>query len=113
MKKQEFKKLSKEECIQALKDYTGAVMRSPNSMKFDEINHKWILKNRYQRQHDMFQNLIEEYFDPQPYKFEEYYDGMFVWDDEWKQLRELMDAQDFEEGRFFPITKAMQYQEKE
>ena len=102
MKKQEIIKLSKEECTQALKDYTGAVMRSPNSMKFDESNCKWILKSRYQRQHDMVQKLIEEY-----------YDCMWVWDDKWKQLRELMDAQDFEEGRFFPITKAMQYQKKE
>ena len=76
MKKQEIIKLSKEECIQALKDYTGAVMRSPDTMKFDESKHKWILKSRYQRQHDMFQNLIEEYFDPQPYKFEEFHEGI-------------------------------------
>lgn len=60
--------------------------------------------------YEILQQLIKEHFEPQPYKFEEYYDGMFVWDDEWKQLRVLMDAQDFEEGRFFPLTKA--YQEK-
>ena len=69
--------------------------------------------NEFEEQIRILRQLIKEHFDPQPYKFEEYYDGMFVWDDEWKQLRELMDAQDFEEGRFFPITKAMQYQEKD
>ncbi len=81
-----------------------------------------------QKEHDLIIKFINEHFEfveeykscrqeldgyyellyPDPYKFEELEDGMWVWDDEWKQLRELMDAQDFEEGRFFPITKANQ-----
>ena len=89
---------------------------------------------------DIFEQLISEHFDPQPYKFEELKKGMWVWDDGekccfkcnpaistdmaecvtynafWYNCGEDEDEffeeyDEFEEGRFFPITKALEYQE--
>lgn len=78
----------------------------------------------------IFDKLIEEHFDPQPYKFEELEDGMWVWDEKEKVCTHIItlfveqekrmiveykdpygfwhDSLTFEEGRFFPITKANQ-----
>lgn len=72
--------LNKAKYEQALKDFTGAVMRSPSTMKFDEVIGKQILKGRYQRQHDLLKQLIDEHFDNPPLKFEEIVPGMWVWD---------------------------------
>ena len=88
-------------------------------------------------------NLIEEHFDPQPYKWEDLRKGMWIYDskpeyEEWSFLKitkilsekdceylyhdknkkvffDNMEchAREFEENRFFPITKALQYQGKE
>lgn len=91
--------MTKEKCKNAKHD-----LQMANDYPKSKYNDGRVIDNAI----SIFDKLIEEHFDPQPYKFEEYYDGMWVWDDEWKQLRELMDAQDFEEGRFFPITKANQ-----
>ena len=55
-------KVTRHECEQALKDFTGAVMRSPATMKFDNSSGKQILKSRYQRQHDLLKQLIDEHF---------------------------------------------------
>lgn len=83
--------------------------------------------------------LVNEHFNPQPYKFEELHEGMWVWDDKelccfkcnpaistdmaqcvtynafWYNCGEDEDEffeeyDEFEEGRFFPITKALEYQ---
>lgn len=68
-------------------------------------------------------NLIEEHFDPKPYKFEELKVGMLVWDDKNEDCRQIAsineyggiywygalseyEADKFEENRFFPVTKA-------
>lgn len=63
---------------------------------------------------------------PDPYKFEELHEGMLVWDDEYKipcQVLKVMSFDklsvsyhfesiiEYQEDRFYPITKA--YQEKE
>ena len=82
-----------------------------------------------------------EIFNPQPYKFEELKKGMWVWDDGekccfkcnpaistdmaqcvtynafWYNCGEDEDEffeeyDGFEEGRFFPVTKAMEYQKE-
>ena len=50
---------------------------------------------------DYMFNLIDEHFDNPPLKFEELKEGMWVWDIEWCQFRKLIDAQDFEENRFY------------
>lgn len=86
------------------------------------------------------ETLIVEFIDPQPYKFEELKKGMWVWDDKglycfecnpaiskngtrcvtynafWYNCGEDEDEffeeyDEFKEGRFFPITKALEYQE--
>lgn len=50
---------------------------------------------------DIIDGLIQYVFNPQPYKFEDLNVRMWVYDDK----------REFEEGRFFPITKALEYQE--
>lgn len=85
---------------------------------------------------DCFEQLIKEHFNPQPYKFEELYKGLWVWDDDKKQCIECApgknvmgekcvwywydydfegelseDYIEFEEGHFYPVTKALEYQE--
>ena len=80
--------------------------------------------------------LIENYyeiFNPQPYKFEDLKVGMWVWDKEigaCMYIKEIKGKEivllggesfivemvninnEFEEGRFFPVTKAMEYQKE-
>ena len=82
-----------------------------------------------------FKRLIKEHFNPQPYKFEDLKPNMWVWDDKFndcmkikivfercelypsgslKAYHDLNEEElnfiEFEENRFFPITKALQYQ---
>ena len=88
---------------------------------------------------DIIDGLIQYVFNPQPYKFEELKKGMWVWDDKglycfecnpaiskngtrcvtynsfWYNCGEDEDEffeeyDEFEEGRFFTITKALEYQ---
>lgn len=82
---------------------------------------------------DMIENLIKEHFDPEPYKFEDLKPGMWVYDiikDICVKIEELIIEEhvkgfwicnpfrtrlypcEFEEGRFFPVTKAMQEENK-
>lgn len=79
------------------------------------------------------ENLIKEHFDPEPYKFEDLKEGMWVWDDKDKKCKEICevfkwkgyeewvsfetnsDCDDitlFEEHRFYPVTKAIQEEVK-
>lgn len=75
---------------------------------------------------DILESLIKEHFNPQPYKFEDLKVGMWVCDDKVKWIYKIkkingrnsieVDNGDltytslvFEEGRFFPVTKAMEY----
>lgn len=82
--------------------------------------------------------MIQYVFNPQPYKFEDLKVGMWVWDDknemfilitfidkQFKKMHVCLTEYDgfndeyvnveyteyFEEGRLFPVTKAMEYQE--
>lgn len=56
--------MKKEECLQALKDFTFCVLRNHNgNTKFDEKSKKLVLNSRRQRQHDMLLQLINEHFD--------------------------------------------------
>ena len=88
---------------------------------------------------DVIDGLIQYVFNPQPYKFEELKEGIWVWDDGekccfkcnpaistdmaqcvtynafWYNCGEDEDEffeeyDEFEEGRFFPVTKALEYQ---
>ena len=86
---------------------------------------------------DILGSLIKEHFNPQPYKFDELKKGMWGWDDknemfilitfinkQFKKMHICLTEYDgfndeyvnveyteyFEEGRFFPITKALEYQ---
>lgn len=84
------------------------------------------------KEHEKLKKWLEELKElknPQPYKFEDLHKGMWVWDDKWREFKKIYrKLQDwfnkrwiffteggwleFEEGRFFPPTKAMQYQEE-
>lgn len=93
------------------------------------------------KEHEQLKEWLEELKElknPQPYKFEELKKGMWVWDDEnemfilitfidkqFKKMHVCLTEYDgfndeyvnveyteyFEEGRFFPVTKALEYQE--
>ena len=74
---------------------------------------------------DIIDVLIQYVFDPQPYKFKELKKGMWVWDNRYKEVGlitlvcryphirycdgSISDSK-FEEGCFFPVTKALEYQ---
>lgn len=83
-------------------------------------------------------SFLEKYINPQPYKFEDLKVGIWVWDDVEHEYRKILEAyvtdenddvyvkgvpivkhglhkfswsySVFEEGRFFPVTKALEYQ---
>lgn len=86
--------------------------------------------------------LIREIYSTKPYKFEELHEGMWVWDDVEKKCNKIININtvklllptsnsdkkigfyyitenplryivEFEDGRFYPLTKALQYQGKE
>lgn len=68
---------------------------------------------------------LEQIKNPQPYKFEELHEGMWVWDDKEKKCNKIIEIEgrnidfyyitesidrfivEFEEGRFYPVTKAL------
>lgn len=85
-------KLTREECLQALKDYTFEVLRNHKNIVFDKEKQKHILKKRFQRQHDILENLINEYFDNPPLKFEELEPEMWVWDDKYEFMFKICDV---------------------
>ena len=135
--------LNKEECEKAFKRLNGMIITSP--FEEDLIDYNDLKKYDTQLQNDfmddvmVFMQLIEEHFNPQPYKFEDLKVGMWVWDDKglycfecnpaiskngtrcvtynsfWYNSGEDKDEffeeyDEFEEGRFFPLTKALEYQ---
>lgn len=131
--------LTKEECEKAFKRLNGMIVTSP--FEEDLIDYNDLKKYDTQLQNDfmddvmVFMQLIEEHFNPQPYKFEELKRGMWVWDDKFKDCmkikiifkpcksypngslkayhdlnEETLNFIEFEEGRFFPVTKALEYQ---
>lgn len=96
--------LTKEECEEALEN---------------AVDTKIIIKDW-----KVLKKLIEEHFDPKPYKFEELKEGMWVWDDkheDYKQISRAIKENNeiwcyglydeyrigkFEENRFYPPNKA-------
>lgn len=105
-----------------------------------EFLHNWYKGiQMYSSENAVLQRKVSEYENPQPYKFEELKKGMWVWDDKglycfecnpaiskngtrcvtynsfWYNSGEDEDEffeeyDEFEEGRFFPVTKAMEHQ---
>lgn len=72
---------------------------------------------------------LNKFKNPQPYKFEDLKEGMWVWDNLNKDCRQIArvneyggiywygslseyESDKFEENRFYPVTKTMQYQEE-
>ena len=71
--------------------------------------------------------LLNEHFNPQPYKFEELKKGMWVWDEKEKKCNKIIEIEgrnidfyyitesidrfivEFEKNRFYPVTKALEY----
>lgn len=134
--------LNKEECEKAFKRLNGMIITSP--FEEDLIDYNDLKKYDTQLQNDfmddvmVFMQLIEEHFDPQPYKFEELKEliGKPIFDYKYKEFYILAEVKEeelykdeglekfmicsdkkglmrvfFEEGRFFPVTKALEYQE--
>lgn len=122
------KMLSEMECREALDDIY--VLAIPCQEEVFEHRSQY-LKERY----ILIKQLIKEHFDPQPYKFEELHEGMWVWDDVEKKCNKIININtvklllptsnsdkkigfyyitenplryivEFEENRFFPVTKA-------
>ena len=134
--------LNKEECEKAFKRLIGMIITSP--FEEDLIDYNDLKKYDTQLQNDfmddvmVFMQLIEEHFNPQPYKFEDLKVGIWVWDDVEHEYRKILEAyvtdenddvyvkgvpivkhglhkfswsySVFKEGRIFPITKALEYQ---
>lgn len=77
--------LNKEECEKAFKRLNGMIITSP--FEEDLIDYNDLKKYDTQLQNDfmddvmVFMQLIEEHFNPQPYKFEDLKVGIWVWDD--------------------------------
>lgn len=84
-----------------------------------------MIYNDHKDEFDILSRLIQEHFDINPYKYAELKKGMLVWDDSIKttvkisttfknkgrrivriKYEEKYFSIEFEEGRFFPITKA-------
>ena len=74
---------------------------------------------------EMVDDSINKILNPQPYKFEDLKSNMWLWDDKFKEFCKIayiikekiiytIDengySTNFEESRFFPITKALEYQ---
>ena len=75
---------------------------------------------------DCFEQLIKEHFDTPPYRFDELKINMWVWDEKEKKCNKIIEIEgknidfyyitesidkfivEFEEGRFYPITKALE-----
>lgn len=80
---------------------------------------------------DEFEQLIKEHFDPEPYRFEELHENMWVWDEEIgacmfvKEVNRKINivtlvggesflletvhiTVKFEENRFYPVTKTLE-----
>ena len=79
-----------------------------------------------------FEQLIQEHFEPKPYKYEDLKDEMWVWDDKEQICCEIgidedgllmvywydddlfnikqMTYIEFEENRFYPLEKAREYE---
>ena len=124
--------LTKEECLKSLCRIQCGVRRDKKCEDcecFDNKVNIWKCVENTQES-IVLRKLIEEYFDPQPYKFEELHEGMWVWDNrikEFSRVKKILTKEDcrylyhdenkkvfmdeysvieFEEGRFFPVTKA-------
>ena len=108
-----------------------------------EFLHNWYKGiQMYTSENAVLQRKVSEYENLQPYKYEDLKPGMWVWDDKskccfkcnpaiskigtrcvtynsfWYNCGEDEDEffeeyDEFEEGRFFPITKALEYQSEE
>lgn len=78
---------------------------------------------------DILESLIKEHFNPNPYKYEDLKEDMWVWDEKENKCNKIIEIEgrnidfyyitesidrfivEFEEDRFFPLTKALEYQE--
>lgn len=91
-----------------------------------EFLHNWYKGiQMYSAENDVLKRKVSEYENPQPYKFEDLKVGMWVCDDKEKKCNKIIEIEgrnidfyyitesidrfivEFEEGRFYPITKAL------
>lgn len=93
-----------------------------------EFLHNWYKGiQMYSAENDVLKRKVSEYENPQPYKFEELKKGMWVWDEKEKKCNKIIEIEgrnidfyyitesidrfivEFEENRFYPVTKALEY----
>lgn len=109
--------ITKEECMMCL----NQLIEDTNYYVGD------VIYNDHKDEFDILSQLIQEHFNSHPYKYAELKKGMLVWDDSIKttvkisttfknkgrrivriKYEEKYFSIEFEEGRFFPLTKANQ-----
>lgn len=122
-----FEQLIKEhfELVELLKPHGYGMLSA------EEFEHWISCICKYNADNDMIimsQNeQLEQIKNPQPHKFEDLKPNMWVWDDKEKKCNKIIEIEgrnidfyyitesidrfivEFEEGRFYPITKAMEY----
>ena len=113
--------LTKEECEKALSEIEYSLC------ELEETKTGVDVYCLFDENLEIVKQLIKEHFNPQPYKFEELEEGMLVWDNQQKKfikvnrLKRVIISMnnykcyiycdipiEFEENRFFPITKVNQ-----
>ena len=135
--------LTKEECKRALRElkmannYPTSKYNDSRLIDFHLITFAQLIEEHFNNMDYAIslQNEIEKLKSNPPLKFEELKEGMWVWDDKFKDCMKIkivfkpcklypngsfkvyhdlneeeVNFVEFEEGRFFPITKAMEYQ---
>ena len=134
--------LNKEECEKAVEEICQ-LCREKHFLKYGKKGLLCAFQtfdSTYCNKVRIFKRLIIEHFPPQAYKFEELHEGMQVWNEDY-EMRCKIDGlhivgnnenrysegdklvsisvgncswtELFEENRFFPITKALEYQNVE
>lgn len=112
--------LNKEACEKAIDN----VARYCSDYKLCMIPPRFELTNEL----EVLMDLIKEHFDTPPYRFDELKINMWVWDEKEKKCNKIIEIEgrnidfyyitesidrfivEFEENRFYHVTKALEYQ---
>lgn len=78
--------LTKEECLEALRDIEF-------NLPISYINSEYglFVRRAYVNQIEILKSLIYEHFDNPPLKFEELKEGMWIWDNKLKEWRKVIE----------------------
>ena len=129
------KVLTEEECMACLNQFFEDTNYYLGDVIYNDHNDEFDVLSQLIKEHFELVKEFDEIKNPYPYKFDELKEEMWIWDNQQKEcilidrlkfvvvhindyscyiFRKYSDLPiKFEENRFFPLTKAMQYQEKE